>query len=332
MTAPAVGAVASTDPAPSPRSAAVDEPVPAIKCPARAEPDALWQFTAWAMSLTDLSPASRRAYENGAKSFFTWAERGGTVGPEQVTRLVLRRYLAYMATRRYARQSVAQRASALRRYFRWLRRNGTLASDPTVGLAARTGDGRLPRVLSRGDLEIILDRPPVRATEVAPEVRLRDDAVLELLYGSGLRVSELCGMSIEDLDLKGRWATVWGKGSKQRRVPISAPSAGAVEAWVRRGRAVMAGPGSPKDALFLNSRGARLGPRDVRRILDRRASSPTHPHALRHSYATHMLDGGADLRVVQELLGHASVKTTQVYTHVSKERLLAVYETSHPRA
>jgi site-specific recombinase XerD len=284
------------------------------------------------MSLTDLAGASRRAYENGARSFFTWAERGGTVGPEHVTRLVLRRYLAYMATRHYARQSVAQRASALRRYFRWLRRNGTLTSDPTVGLSARTGGGRLPRVLSRGDLEVILDRPPVRATEVAAEVRLRDDAVLELLYGSGLRVSELCGMSMEDIDLKGRWATVWGKGSKQRRVPISEPSGGAVEAWVRSGRALMAGPGSPKDALFLNSRGARLGPRDVRRILDRRASSPTHPHALRHSFATHMLDGGADLRVVQELLGHASVKTTQIYTHVSKERLLSVYETSHPRA
>ncbi len=332
MTRPTAGPAASSAPATAARSAAPDEAVPVVKRPARAEPGPLWQFTAWAMSLTDLSPESRRAYENGARSFFSWAERGGTVDPEQVTRLVLRRYLAYMATRRYARQSVAQRASALRRYFRWLRRNGTLACDPTVGLSARTGDGRLPRVLSRGDLEVILDRPPVRAVDVTPEVRWRDDAVLELLYGSGLRVSELCGMSVEDIDLRGRWATVWGKGSKQRRVPISEPSAGAVEVWVRNGRPVMAGPGSPKDALFLNSRGARLGPRDVRRILDRRASSPTHPHALRHSFATHMLDGGADLRVVQELLGHASVKTTQVYTHVSKERLLSVYETSHPRA
>ena len=303
-----------------------------VKRPARAEPGALWQLPAWAMSLTDLSAASRRAYEIGARSFFTWAERGGIMGPEQVSRLVLRRYLAYLATRRYARQSVAQRASALRRYFRWLRRNGTLVSDPTAGLSARTGDGRLPRVLSRGELEVILDRPPARATEVGAEVRLRDDAVLELLYGSGLRVSELCGMGLGDVDLKGRWATVWGKGSKQRRVPISEASAQAVGAWIRSGRALMVVVGSPKDALFLNSRGTRLGPRDVRRILDKRSPSPTHPHALRHSFATHMLDGGADLRVVQELLGHASVKTTQVYTHVSKERLLSVYESSHPRA
>ncbi len=177
-----------------------------------------------------------------------------------------------------------------------------------------------------------MKRPPLRATEVAAEVRRRDDAVLELLYGSGLRVSELCGMSMDDVDLRSRWATVWGKGSKQRRVPISESSAGAVASWIGDGRPLMVKPGSPKDALFLNSRGARLGPRDVRRILDKRSSSPTHPHALRHSFATHMLDGGADLRVVQELLGHASVKTTQVYTHVSKERLLSVYETSHPRA
>jgi site-specific recombinase XerD len=305
---------------------------PAARRFSRAEPDDPWQFRAWALSLTDLSGESRRAYENGVRSFLTWAERGGARGPQQVSRLVLRRYLAYMATRRYARQSVAQRASALRRYFRWLRRNGAVVADPSAGLSARTGGGRLPRVLSRAELEVILDKPPERATEVAEHVRLRDDAVLELLYGSGLRVSELCGLATADVDLTSRWATVWGKGSKQRQVPMSEGAAGAVERWVRCGRANMAGPGSPKDALFLNSRGARLGPRDVRRILDRRAPSPTHPHALRHSFATHMLDGGADLRVVQELLGHASVKTTQVYTHVSKERLLSVYETSHPRA
>jgi site-specific recombinase XerD len=297
-----------------------------------AEPDAPWQLAAWYLSLTDLSGASRRAYGNGVRSFVTWAQRGGTSRPDQVTRLVLRRYLAYLSTRRYARQSVAQRASALRRYFAWLRRNGTLAADPTTGLSARTGQSRLPRVLSRGELEQILDHPPVRATEVSASVRLRDDAVLELLYGSGLRVSELCGLSVGDVDLATGWATVWGKGSKQRQVPVSEAAARAVERWASEGRPAMTGPASPNDALFLNSRGSRLGPRDVRRILDKRAPAPTHPHAMRHSFATHMLDGGADLRVVQELLGHASVKTTQVYTHVSKERLLSVYETSHPRA
>jgi site-specific recombinase XerD len=291
-----------------------------------------WALAEWLMSLTDLSPASTRAYDNGVRSFITWAERAGVDSPERVTRLLLRRYLAYMTTRNFARQTVAQRVSALRRYFGWLGRKGTLAEDPTIALSARTGGSRLPRPLSRSELEVILDNPPARASEVADEVRLRDDAALELLYGSGLRVSELCGLSVGDLDLAGRWATVWGKGSKQRRVPISQSAARAVRRWVDEGRPALAGAESPAEALFLNARGVRLGPRDVRRLLDRRSPSPTHPHALRHSFATHLLDGGADLRVVQELLGHASVRTTQVYTHVSKERLLAVYDTTHPRA
>ena len=145
-------------------------------------------------------------------------------------------------------------------------------------------------------------------------------------------MAELCGLRPGDLDLPRGAVTVWGKGSKQRQVPITAPAAEALAAWVERGRAALADDASPPDAVFLNARGRRLGPRDVRRIIDRRASSPTHPHALRHTFATHLLDGGADLRAVQELLGHADLSTTQHYTHVSKERLRAVYESSHPRA
>jgi integrase/recombinase XerC len=308
-----------------------------------AEVDPEWLLPQWVTSLTDLSEASKRAYENGVRSFVVWAQRGEVRGPATVTRLLLRRYLAYMATRRYARQTMTQRASALRRYFGWLTRQGLVAADPTASLSARSGESRLPRVLSRAELGVILDHPPARATDLAEVVRLRDDAVLELLYGSGLRVSELCGLSVDDVDRRGRWATVWGKGSKQRRVPISEPAASSVGRWLAEGRPAMAGTEGVANtddaedleagrALFLNARGHRLGPRDVRRILDRRSPSPTHPHALRHSFATHMLDGGADLRVVQELLGHASVRTTQVYTHVSKERLLAVYDLSHPRA
>lgn len=291
-----------------------------------------WRFDEWLSALTDLSEASVRAYEDGVRSFVTWVQRSGIEGPDRVSRLVLRRYLAYLATRRYARQTVAQRASALRRYFLWLCRNGVIEADPTIGLSARSGGTKLPRVLSRGELEMMLDHPPRRAVEVPEAVRFRDDAVVELLYGSGVRVSELCGLAAGDLDLGAGWVTVWGKGSKQRRVPISESAAIAVERWLAKGRPAMVRPGSPRDALFLNARGRRLGPRDVRRLLDKRSSSPTYPHAFRHSFATHMLDGGADLRVVQELLGHASVRTTQVYTHVSKERLLAVYDTSHPRA
>ena len=161
----------------------------------------------------------------------------------------------------------------------------------------------------------------------------RDDAVLEVLYGSGLRVSELCGLDLDQVDLDRRRLTVWGKGAKQRVVPLGDPAAAALRSWMHGGRAE-AVPAGPADvpALFLNRRGRRLTPRDVRRILDRRSPVPTHPHALRHTFATHLLDGGADLRVVQELLGHSDLATTQIYTHVSKERLRAVYEASHPRA
>jgi site-specific recombinase XerD len=160
--------------------------------------------------------------------------------------------------------------------------------------------------------------------------------VLELLYGSGLRVSEVCGLTVEDLDLRRGWLSVWGKGSKQRRVPLSAPAVDALRAWVRSGRtaALTAWPsaGGAHDALFVNRRGRPLTPRDVRRILDHRSPVPTHPHALRHTYATHLLDGGADLRAVQELLGHADLATTQIYTHVSRERLRRVFDATHPRA
>jgi site-specific recombinase XerD len=167
---------------------------------------------------------------------------------------------------------------------------------------------------------------------LAHAVRWRDDAVLELLYGSGVRVAELCGLDLGRLDLARRLVVVIGKGNKERQVLIHDRSAETLSQWVEDGRAQLARASSPPEALFLNQRGNRLGPRDVRRILDRRSPVPTHPHALRHTFATHLLDGGADLRVVQELLGHASLQTTQVYTHVSKERLLTVYEGTHPRA
>ncbi len=156
--------------------------------------------------------------------------------------------------------------------------------------------------------------------------------MLEILYGSGLRVGELCGLRPEDVVADTQQIRVWGKGSKQRQVPLSDPAAQALEAWVRHGRDGLVTDQTPADAVFLNRRGRRLTPRDVRRIIDRRSASPTHPHALRHTYATHLLDGGADLRAVQELLGHSDLATTQHYTHVSRERLRSVLHATHPRA
>jgi site-specific recombinase XerD len=166
-------------------------------------------------------------------------------------------------------------------------------------------------------------------------VVLRDLAVLEVLYGAGLRVAECCGLRIADCDLDRGLVTVLGKGSKVRRVPIGAPAAEALGAWLDGGRAALATPTSPSDTVFLNRRGRQLSPRDARRVLERHPlpdGRALHPHALRHAYATHLLEGGADLRAVQELLGHADLATTQIYTHVTRDRLRAVYEATHPRA
>jgi len=295
-----------------------------------------WREDEFVQSLTDVAPATAAAYSNDLAAFATWAARAGLTGPEAVTRLILRRYLGYLATRRYARPTVARKVAALRRYFRWLLHVGAIEQDPSRRLSAPAGESRLPRVLGQSELKVMLDQAGVRAGADPEAVRLRDAAVLELLYGSGLRVAELCGLRDRDLDIGHRMVTVWGKGSRQRRVPIGEPAADALVAWLTRGRPALASTanqtGEAGEAVFLNRRGRPLGTRDVRRLLDRRSAAPTHPHALRHSFATHLLDGGADLRVVQELLGHASLQTTQVYTHVSKEHLLKVYSRTHPRA
>jgi integrase/recombinase XerC len=280
-----------------------------------------WQLDAFVQSLTAAAPTTVDAYRRDLDGFVEWAERASIDDPAQVDRKTLRRYLAYLGTRRYAKRSIARKASTLRRYFGWLARTAVLPADPSAGLSAPSGAGRLPRVLKADELATLLDDPPAAIDGDSPEIRLRDDAVLELLYGSGLRVSELCGLRPGDVDLRAGTVTVWGKGSKQRQVPITPPAADALRALAPTG-----------DAVFVNGRGKRLTPRDVRRIIDRRAPSPTHPHALRHTFATHLLEGGADLRVVQELLGHADLATTQRYTHVSRERLRSVYEATHPRA
>ena len=286
-----------------------------------------WQQEEFVRSLSSLSPNTVAAYRRDVRDFVVWAERAGLAGPSGVDHLVLRRYLSFLTTRRMAKRSIARKAAALRRYFGWLLRTGVVAADPSRRLTAPRGDGRLPHVLKNEELDTLLGDGP----DDGPIGR-RDRAVVELLYGSGLRVGELCGLRPADVDLVRGQLLVWGKGAKQRQLPMSESSVEAVAVWIRDGRATMVRPETPDDALFLNQRGRRLTSRDVRRILDRRSASPTHPHALRHTFATHLLDGGADLRAVQELLGHEDLATTQLYTHVSKDRLRTVYEASHPRA
>ena len=311
-----------------------------------------WEIDGFERSIGGLAPTTVRAYVSDVGRFADWASRGGAEGPSDCDRLVLRRYLASLSTRRYARSSIARTAASLRSYFQWCTRRGLTEGDPSVSLSAPSARSRLPRVLGRSELESLLDPDGERRDDLEVErdrpldteqdrvgsadargpADLRDDAALELLYGSGLRVGELCRLDLRDVDCDRLTVTVMGKGSKQRQVVMHQRCAIAVTTWRDRGRSAMMTGESPTAALFFNQRGHRLGPRDVRRIVDRRSPVPTHPHALRHSFATHLLDGGADLRVVQELLGHSSLQTTQVYTHVSKERLLAVYSGTHPRA
>jgi integrase/recombinase XerC len=297
--------------------------------PATADP---WSLDAFVASLTSAAPATVKAYRSDLDGFVDWASRMGLDEPAGVTRTVLRRYVAHLTTRGLARRSIARKASSVRRYFAWSVRTGRLPADPSAGLSVPGGSGRLPRVLRDDEITAVLDDPPATTADDSPAIRSRDDAVLELLYGSGLRVSELCALRPTDLDIERRRITVWGKGSKQRVVPLSAPACDALHQWLGHGRRELATASSPADAVFLNRRGRRLGPRDVHRLLDRRAPSPTHPHALRHTFATHLLDGGADLRSVQEMLGHADLSTTQHYTHVSKQRLRTVLDATHPRA
>jgi len=299
-----------------------------------------WNDARFLESLTRLSPATVDAYERDLAAFFEFASRLKIKGPDEVDRRMVRRYLASLHTRGYARTTVARRLSALRRYFRWALREGLVERDPTTSLSATGADQRLPRVLRDEEVRVLLDEPAPATTTDSPWEE-RDTAVVEILYGSGLRVAELCSLDLSNIELAQAQLMVWGKGNKARMVPLSAPAVDAIRAWLAvRVRALgLESSGSHSEkiledsarALFLNRRKKRLGSRDVRRILDRRTPVPTNPHALRHTFATHMLDGGADLRSVQELLGHADLGTTQLYTHVSKERLRRVVESTHPR-
>ncbi|CAN5590013.1 tyrosine recombinase XerC [soil metagenome] len=284
----------------------------------------------------DLSVNTQAAYGTDLDQFVVWARRGEIADLLQVDRRVLRRYVAHMSERGLARRSIARKTSALRSMLRWAQLHGLIDTNPADDLAAPKLDKPLPRVLKASEAAWLCELPP----DDDP-VGIRDRAVLEVLYGSGLRVSELCGLDLDDMDLAENHVTVMGKGRKERRVPLSDPAGRALGSYLDARVSLSERAGetrgmSDRHALFLNVRGTRLGPRSVRRILDRYVDAEgarhVNPHALRHSFATHLLDNGADLRAVQELLGHESLATTQIYTHVSTERLRTVYEQSHPRA
>ena len=289
-----------------------------------------WGLGAWLDSLSGVADSTRAVYARDAAAAAGWLHEAGHASPASVDRRALRRYLAHLGNRRYAARTITRKVSVLRRYFDWARRTGRTETDPTLALAAPRGPSRLPQVLKDDQIHTLIDKPARAGDDDARDAR--DLAIVELLYGSGLRVSELCGLRRDDIDLPRLEVRVWGKGSKQRLVPLSEPAAGALRAWLQHHRDSFVTGETPAKAVFLNQRGRTMTPRDVRRVLDRRSVVPTHPHALRHTFATHLLDGGADLRTVQELLGHADIATTQIYTHVSRERLREVHRTTHPRA
>lgn len=276
-----------------------------------------------------------RAYLSDLAGLSAFAETRGATTPDQVTLVLLRAWLAEQSTTGTARASLARRVAATRSFFRWAQRKGVVSRDPSVRLVAPRRHRTLPATLRQRQVVELLNVAAVAADDVDP-LHLRNRAMLELLYATGVRVGELAGLDVDDVLLDDRLLRVLGKGSKERMVPFGIPARDAVVEWLRHGRPVLAIPSSGA-ALFLGRRGRRVDVRQVREVVHALIAHvpeapDTGPHGLRHSTATHLLEGGADLRSVQEFLGHASLSTTQIYTHVSIERLRASFEQAHPRA
>jgi len=289
-----------------------------------------WELSNFVQSLTSVSDSTASVYKRDLKSFIEWCESQELTAPSEVSRRNLRYYLAWLQENDYSRRTISRKASSLRRYFKWAQHNSLTDSNPTVNLQTQGGKSKLPRVLKKQELQILLDNP--RPAILNDGIRkFRDDAILELLYGSGLRVSELCNLKFDQIDSRKQLLRIEGKGRKERLVPLSRKSIQCLELWLKNGRPEMIGTEEKHDFVFVNMRCKQITPRDVRRLLDRRSSVPVNPHALRHTFATHLLDGGADLREVQELLGHSDLSSTQIYTHVSKDRLKAIHKQTHPR-
>lgn len=292
---------------------------------------ALEQFTRHLALELGRSPHTVRAYTADVRALLVHAGCLGATAPAELDLAVLRSWLARSRTSGAARTTLARRGSSARVFTAWAHRRGLLATDPGALLATPKGHRTLPDVLRVDEATRLVEQVD---GDTASD--LRDRAVLELLYATGIRVAELCGLDLDDIDRERRVVRVLGKGSRERSVPYGAPAGAAVQAWLAGGRSQWAGPASGA-AVLLGRRGGRIDPRAVRTLVHRRLADvpgapDLGPHGLRHSAATHLLEGGADLRAVQELLGHASLATTQLYTHVSVERLRASYVQAHPRA
>lgn len=283
----------------------------------------------------DLSENSVKAYVNDVRGLAEHATRLGIHDPAVVTIRELRSHLATLRTLGRARATMARRATSLRIFTAWLRRTGRSDVDAAALLVNPAARRELPATVSPTEMRAVLDAAAARIAE-DPIVGSRDLAMLEVLYATGIRVGELVGLDVDDVDRSRRVVRVFGKGRKERTVPFGLPAQDAVDGWLARGRPALVTAASGP-ALFVGRRGGRIDPRTVRDVVHRRLGAvegvaDLGPHGLRHSAATHLLEGGADLRSVQEVLGHASIGTTQIYTHVSAERLKAAFRQAHPRA
>lgn len=309
-------------------------------------PGAIEAFADHLAAERDRSVHTVRAYVGDVQAFVRWctAELGDPLDdPDRsldldlaaVTLADLRGWLGAMAAAGTARSTLARRSAALRTFFAWAHRTGRVPADPALRLATPRRGRTLPAVLTAEGAGAVLDVAAVAADDDDP-LHLRNRAVLELLYATGIRVGELTGLDVDDVDRSREVVRVLGKGRQERVVPFGRPAGDALGAWLEGGRPTLATSASGP-ALFLGRRGRRVDPRQVRSVVhELLAHVPDAPdlgpHGLRHSAATHLLDGGADLRMVQEMLGHSSLATTQIYTHVSAERLRRSYEQAHPRA
>jgi integrase/recombinase XerC len=283
----------------------------------------------------DLSPHTVRAYLADVESMLRHAVALGHGELREIDLRALRSWLARERTLGHSRTTMARRATAVRVFTAWLTRTERIPLDPGAALGSPKAHRPLPAALGHEEVRLLLDAATERAREDGP-TGLRDLAVLELLYATGIRVGELCGLDVDDIDRERRVVRVLGKGRKERSVPYGLPAGRATERWLATGRSALARPGSGA-ALFLGARGGRMDQRAVRTVVHARLSEvpgapDLGPHGLRHTAATHLLEGGADLRSVQELLGHASLATTQIYTHVTTDRLRSAYQQAHPRA
>jgi len=284
----------------------------------------------------NLSAHTIRAYLGDLDSFFDHLERLDLTDFATLELAHIRSWLANQQVKGGARTTLSRRATSIRLFTKWATKKGYLSKDVGATLATPKGARTLPDVLTVADASLAMDAMAARVGEEDGPISKRDAAMLEILYASGARVSELCGLDLEDIDYARLTIRVLGKGNKERTIPIGNPAMRALESWLKDGRDTLAGTKSER-AVFLGARGKRIDQRTVRTMVYQALAAldgveKMGPHALRHSAATHLLEGGADLRTVQEILGHASLATTQIYTHVSTERLQKAFKQAHPRA